>query len=660
MNILVPDLWLRKYLHTKATPEQLKEYLSLCGPSIERIYGSGADTVYDIEITGNRPDSMSVIGVAREAATILPRFGIEANIVGDPYKQKQLLLKIPKSRLPLTIKTDSTLNPRWTSVVFDSISIKPSPEWLTKWLTLAGVRSINNVIDITNFLMLSYGQPAHVFDYDRIVGHTMILRASKKGERVTTLDGKTHTLSGDDIVMTDGSRKLIDLCGIMGGQSSAIHDTTRRVVLFLQTYDPIHIRRTSMSLAHRTQAASLFEKGTDTELVMPVFLEGVTLIQSVVRGTIASAITDIYPTPYKPYSVTTNRMKVDTYVGTKLSDAEISKYIKALGLSPKISKTEIKVSVPSFRRDIEQDVDIIEEIARIYGYHHIISRLPDREPPLVIPDATLNWEKEIKIRLRDWGYTELYTYSMISEKLMSLFELDKTRVYKISNPLSEDWVYMRPQLAPSVLLAIKQNINFQKNLKLFELSMTYTYRPNDVPLERSTLCVALTGNHFLEAKGLAEALFSHFGIPFPEEKSQKEKCLLLGDFGSVSEIHQSILDKLEIHTPVTIVTLYIDSMVTRANPTHTYQPVSMFPPAVEDLAFIVPEKFEVGPLIHALKQVDSMISNVSLLDVHKNTRTLHVTYQDPTRNLTSADIQPIREKLIATARKKFEATLKIN
>ncbi|MBI3560055.1 hypothetical protein HY087_02930, partial [Candidatus Gottesmanbacteria bacterium] len=277
MNILLPDSWLREYLKTKATPKQIKEYLSLCGPSVERIHETDGEQVYDVEITSNRPDAMSVVGIAREAAAILPRFGITAKLINDPYDIKGLTLKTKKVKpfeaKTLIIKTDPVLNPRWTSVIIDNVTVGPSPVWLKKRLEATGIRSLNTIVDVTNYIMRSYGQPVHAFDYDQVLPkngvRTMILRASKKGERVTTLDGKTYTLPGDDIVMEDGSGRIIDLCGIMGAQNSSVKISTKTIVLFMQTYEPTHIRKTSMSLSHRTEAAGLFEKGLDPELVYP-------------------------------------------------------------------------------------------------------------------------------------------------------------------------------------------------------------------------------------------------------------------------------------------------------------------------------------------------------------------------------------------------------
>lgn len=645
MNILVPDSWLREFLQTKATPKQLKEYLSLCGPSVERIHEESGEPIYDVEITTNRPDAMSVIGVAREAAAILPRFGINAKLVNDPYTNKGLTLNIKKVKpfeaKTLSIKTDPILNPRWTSVVMDNVKVGPSPTWLQKRLEATGIRSLNTIVDVTNYIMRAYGQPVHAFDYDQVLSKdgvpTMILRASKKGERVITLDGKTHILPGDDIVIEDGSGRLIDLCGIMGAQNSSVKSSTKTIVLFMQTYDPSHIRKTSMALAHRTEAAGLFEKGIDPELVMPSILKGIELIGQVAGGNIASKISDIYPKPYKSYFVSVTRTKCDAYIGKHLSDKEIIDILTPLGFQTKVTKDILSATVPSFRRDVMIDVDIIEELARIYGYHNITSTLPDTAPPVVISDPMLSWEEEIKIRLRDWGYTELYTYSMISEELMDTFNLDKTSAYKIANPLSNEWVYMRPSLRPSVLTAIKQNINIRDELKLFELSMVYEYRPGNLPNEKPMLLVAWTGEHFYEAKGLAESIFQLFGISLTQ----------LNNYGSVSVVET-----------VTVLELDVAKLVAGAKPQKTYVPIPKYPPSYEDLAFVLPLQTPIGPVITELKSAHPLVTDVSLLDQYETTTTLHITYLSIEKNLTTEDIRPVREKLIALAQQKFGAQLK--
>ncbi|OGG29494.1 phenylalanine--tRNA ligase subunit beta [Candidatus Gottesmanbacteria bacterium RIFCSPLOWO2_01_FULL_49_10] len=669
MNILIPDSWLREYLNTKATPKQIKEYLSLCGPSVERIHKEAVEVIYDVEITTNRPDAMSVVGVAREAAAILPRFGIAAKLLHDPYKiaRKQRWQDSKIANKTLTIKTDANLNPRWTSIVFEGVTVKPSPNWLKKKLEATGIRSLNNIIDITNYLMRGLGQPAHAFDFDAIsdkANHaTMILRASKKGEKLTTLDGKNHTLPGDDIVIEDGKGRLIDLCGVMGAQNSAIRASTKTVILFLQTYDPMHIRRTMMNLAHRTEAGGLFEKGTDPELVLSAFAKGVELVTELSGGSIASRLYDIYPKPHKPYTVSLTRTKADAYIGKHLSDKEIMEILNTLGFQTKVTKEVITVSVPSFRRDVTIDVDIIEELARIYGYHNITSTLPDTAPPVVMPDPALGGEEEIKMRLRDWGYTETYTYSMISEDLMDIFGLDKAKVYKIANPLSNEWVYMRPTLWPSMLSSVKQNLNIKPDLTLFELSMTYIYRAGKLPDEKPVLLIAWTGDQFYNAKGIGEAIFALFGIPLAASHPVQmdwytEKQLQLGAYGSVGLVHQKFLDALQIHTPVTILELDIEGLIAHARSTKQYIPIPKYPPSFEDLAFVLPPQTPVGPMMAALKSAHPLVTDVTLLDKYETTTTFHITYLSPEKNLTTEDLRPAREKLIALAQQKFGTTLK--
>jgi len=663
MNILVPDTWLRAYLKTDATPKQIKEYVSLCGPSVERINTVNGELVYDIEVTGNRPDAMSVVGIAREASVILPRFGIQAALVDDPYKTTTKI-KAAKKTLPLHVATVSKLNSRWMSVVLDHITIKPSPSWITKRLELAGIRSLNNVIDVTNYVMHAYGQPAHVFDYDKIEKATMQLRLSKKGEQITTLDGKTHTVPGDDIVIEDGGGNLIDLCGIMGAKNSAVTETTKRIVLFVQTYNPSHIRKTSMSLAHRTEASGLFEKNLDTELVAPVFSESIALLEQEASGVVASAITDIYENPWEKQTVHADRGKVDSYIGTHLTDKEIKQILSALGCNVTITTTDISVTPPSYRRDIAIDVDVIEELARMYGYHTILGKLPETETPTVYENPMLGMEQQIKTKLSDWGYIETYTYSMISDELMEKFDLPKDLTYTIANPLSSDWIYMRPTILPSMLMAIKQNIPYENDLKLFEISMTYAYKKNDLPDEQSTLIVAVTGARYAKIKGVAERIFSLFGIPMPTTTEsansyyEKTHSLRLGIYGQMGEIHATLLQTLGIAKPVTVLELSIKNLMKHRNLQKKYVPIPKNPASFEDLAFIVPEKTHIGPMMVTIKSIHPMIKDVSLFDSYKNVRTFHITYQSDTKNLTKEDTLQIREKILSTMKATYQATLK--
>lgn len=294
MNILIPDSWLKEFLKTKVPAPEIARSLLLCGPSVERVKPADKDWIYDIEITTNRSDTASIIGIAREANAILPQFNYKSKLVLPEIK----IPKKPKSSLPLkvTIKPAS-ICPRFSAIILDNVSIRPSPQLIKSRLEKAGIRSLNNMVDISNYLMLETGQPIHTFDYDQISGSTMKLRLSKPGETVTTLDNIKRTLPGGDIVIEDGKGKIIDLCGIMGAKNSAIRPETKKVIFFVQSYDPVLIRRTSMQLALRTEAAVRFEKGVDEKTIPEVIWRGLTMAREYCSARLASRLYDIYPNP---------------------------------------------------------------------------------------------------------------------------------------------------------------------------------------------------------------------------------------------------------------------------------------------------------------------------------------------------------------------------
>lgn len=670
MNILVPDSWLREYLKTEATPKKIAEYVSLSGPSFERINTVDGETVYDIEITGNRPDAMSVAGIAREAAAILPRYGVSASFTSDPYAVDTSWLHGLNGTKTLSVTTDSTLNPRFTAVVLTGVRMTQSPEWMQKRLTLTGLRPINAVVDVTNYLMRAFGQPMHAFDYAKILPKdgvaTMKLRASIAGETIMTLDGKTHTLPGGDIVIEDGSGRLIDLAGIMGGGVSHIGSDTDSVLLFVQTYDPVRIRRTSMALAHRTDAASLFEKGTDPELVLPTMAEGIRLLTEIAGAKTDSTLTDIYPAPYEPVDISVDKGRIDTYIGVALKKKDITDSLAPLGLSPTFDDDLLTVTVPSWRRDVGLDVDVIEEIARMYGYHAIPSRLPDTQMPVAFEAPALTWETMLKGKLADWGYTETYTFSMLSDRQLSVFGIDPATCYRIANPLSSEWVYMRPSLLPSVLTTVADNLSHTDRMEMFEMSMVYDARPSDLPRERQMLAVTMTGEAFAKLKGLSETIFAIFGIAYPEDTRGAKgtdsfhpaRSLALGDYGTVGEIHPAILRKLGISAKVTVLELDMEALVRDAKPAKSYVPVPKYPAIREDLSFTVGPTMRIGPFLSAIASADPLIAGVDLIDQYRDARLVRVTYRAADRTLTSEDIAPVRERIVTMAAKRFGAERK--
>src|SRR3972149_7355431 len=329
MNISIPHSWLKEFLITEAGPQKIAECLSLCGPSVERVERVDRDWIYDIEVTTNRVDMMSVLGIAREAAAILPRFGIKAKL----HRPTRSLLEVDQSgSFPLEVKVDPKLCPRFTAVVINNVTVKASPKKIQDYLEKSKVRSLNNVVDISNYLMRLYGQPVHTFDFDKIKDK-MILRLSKPGEMITTLDGKTFTLPGGDIVIEDGGKRLIDLCGIMGGQNSAVDANTKNVLLFVQSYSPKHIRTTSMTLGQRSEAAQIFEKQPDPEQVLPVLLKGIQLFKQLSGGKPESKIIDLYPHPLRQKTVSAPLQLIKDRLGVEISQSEVDKILKSLGFA---------------------------------------------------------------------------------------------------------------------------------------------------------------------------------------------------------------------------------------------------------------------------------------------------------------------------------------
>lgn len=670
MNILVPDLWLRDFIKTKATPSEIARYLSLSGQSVERIKKEGKDTIYDIEVTTNRPDCLSVYGIARELKAILPRFGIEATLATIPEK---LDLGKIKESLPLKVKIEkSSLCPRFTALIFDNITIKPSPKVVQDRLKKSGIRALNNVIDISNYLMLEVGQPMHTFDYDKIAGATMILRNSKKGEKLITLDGVERKLPEGTIVIEDGEGRLIDLCGIMGGQNSEVDGQTKRVLLFIQTYDPLKIRRACQTLGFRTEAASRFEKGLDPEGVIPAMAQAVKMFKEAAGARVASNLIDIYPNPPKTKKVSLSKDKLEEVLGTPFSLSQAKIILEDLGFGVKIKKSILEATVPHFRNgDVSIPEDLIEEIARIYGYHKIPTVIPFGQPPKGLKKAPFPWEDKAKDMLAHWGFTEIASYSMVSEELLIKTGFYPRDFLEISNPLSLDLVYMRPSLIPSLLTVIKQNQPLEEKIKVFEMANIYLPEGlNKLPDEKMRLVGMLSGNLFYEAKGVIEELLDKFGIKKVAFKPFVGKNILYHPtraavvetpnktLGTVGEINPEVLKSLEITGQVSFFDLDFETIVTLASTAKTYRPILEFPPIIEDLAFEVKPKTPVGDLLEKIKKTSALVQEVHLLDAFEDTRTFRITYQSPKKTLTDKEVKKVREEVVKRLAKKFGVRIK--
>lgn len=670
MNILIPDSWLKVFLKTQADPQEIAKDLSLCSQSVEEIRKTDTDSVYNIEITSNRPDCFSIYGIARELGAVLPRFGVKAK-----FESLDADLNLPeiKNGLPLTVKiAQPSLCPRFTALIFDNVTIKPSPKIVQERLVKSGIRALNNVIDISNYLMLELGQPMHTFDYDKILGAKMILRLSKKGEKVTTIDHTERTLPEGVIVMEDGESRLIDLCGIMGGANSEIDEKTKRVLLFIQTYDPITIRRACQLLGFRTEAASRFEKGVDPEGVMLAMKQAIKMLEELAGAKIASKLIDIYPHPQKTKTVILSQEKLDSVLGVHIDLPKAKKNLEDLGFTTTIKGKTLEAVVPHWRNeDVSIPEDLIEEVARIYGYHNLPTSFPPLKPALNPLHTTFYWENEAKGVLNDWGFTETISYSMVSKDLLEITGYSPEKYLKIANPLTADMVYMRPSLIPSLLEIIKQNENQEKTIEIFELANVYLPQgPTTLPHERSTLSAVISGDKFYEIKGVIELLLKNLGITETEFKPYVGKNILYHPartavietkkelLGLVGEINPQVLSKLGIRERIVFFELDFETLSKIAKVTKTYQTIPVYPPIIEDLSFVVLPKTLVGEMIQSIKSVNSLIQNVELLSSYESTRTFRITYQNPQKTMNDEEVKKLRKEVVKKIEEKFGAKLK--
>lgn len=650
MNIKIVDSWLREYLKTKASCEAIAEKLSLSSVSVEKIEKVAGDLIYDIEVTSNRVDLMSVIGIAKEAAASLTQSGIPAEFIDLTPKPKSK----SQDKLPLKIESDPKLVNRITTVLME-VKIGESPKFIKERLEECGIRSLNNLIDVTNYVMRETGHPAHVFDFDRLNSEKMIIREAKKGEKIITLDEKMHVLEGGDIVADNGKGQIIDLLGVMGTANSVVTSNTKRILFFLDNNDPNRIRKTSMRHEIRSEAAVINEKGVDPELARVALMRGIELYEQIASGKVISEILDIYPNKPKKRNVSVSKEKINAFMGIDIPLKTSIEILQKLGFKTTTKGDLLEAEVPFSRlNDVFIEEDLIEEIARIYGYQ----RLPSVLPPLNsitsyhMDKNEFYWEQRIKNALKYWGFTECYTYSMISE---DLFEGPTSDAVEIKNPLSEDMTYLRKTLIPSLLEVIKENKG-KDEVKIFEVANIYEKRVGELPRERRMIAGIIKKSNvsFFEAKGIAEQLFKDLGLKKIVFKNSE-----YGGIGSSVYIDESYLGEIELlESNLVNFEFNLEKLIKNASLNKKYKKLAKYPPVIEDLAIIAKEDIRTAQLIEEIYMQSNLIKEVSLLDQYKSTRTFHIVYQSDEKNLTTEEAAKIREKILSSLEKKFEAKLK--
>lgn len=652
MNIKITHSWLLEYLDTDATPLEIQKYLSLCGPSIERIEEINGEVVYDIEITSNRIDTASVLGIAREAAAILPLFGKKAilkkRVLSSPKK--------PTTSVPIEITDPQHVCRRILAVVMEVDGVYPAPDYMAQRVLATDTRSINNLVDVTNYVMTEIGHPTHVFDYDRIATHKLIVRHAKKNEEIITLDEKKYQLDEKDIIIDDGTGKVIDLPGIMGTANSVVAPDTKRILFFIESNDPVSIRRTSMKYGIRTMASTINEKNPDSELAYTAFLRGIELFTQVAGAKPLSSIIDIYPVKVQPTTITTSKMFIDGKVGVSIPLKTITSILSNLDFKVSVENDDVlTIIVPTHRiTDVSIPEDIVEEVARVYGYFAIPTVL--QQPAYVSQpkdtELLFHYQYEVKSFLKHKGYTEVMNYSACSPALLKAFGQKEENYLHITNSISEEIKFLRQSLIPSLVKNIKQNEGFAPLMHLFEIAKTYI--PQSAGLPKEEFMLTIVGNSSLEdLKRVVVALMEELNIETEFEQGGVNTFILdkvqgtvksaKEVFGYFGQVTPEYCRNVELEKPVFAAEFYFERLMKAAAQMPVYKAFSAYAHISHDLT--VEKKESYAEIKKRAFFTSRKLISVTLLSTYKDTITLRLEFTDGKRNITEEEVKREVEKI---------------
>lgn len=674
-------------------PESIKHGIALAD------YLGLNDVVFEVGVTPNRPDCLSHIGIAREIASVLNK----------KLKVPKITLKESKdsiSKYAKVIIRDKENCPRYSARVIMGIKVSNSPEWLQKYLSAVGIRPINNIVDITNFVLMETGHPLHAFDYDKLAGHSIIVRSALDGEHFITLDSKGRELKNGMLLICD-AEKPIALAGVMGGLNSEIADSTVNLLIESAYFNPQSIRRTSKLLGLSSNASQRFERGADPNITGYALDRAAQLISEISGGKLLKQQIDVYPKKIKSFNIGVNLTTVNNLLGTSLTSSKVVKLLSNIDLKAtthkkKKAKSEvINIEVPTFRPDIEREIDVIEEVARLFGYDNI-----ETKNKSLIQFSTESQKVEIKDTISDFlvgkGFSEITTNSLQKMEFVSSLWLPEGRtvadVVRIQNPISRDMAAMRTSLIPSMLEVIRHNIyQQQKNLNLFEFGKIYfknglINNEDFVPgyFEKEILIISKTGlsehphwtrkdqnSDIFDIKGIVKDIFSKIlldkykFIPYPISKALLDEALNIeiGDIvlGCIGKVHKEILKSFDIEQDVIIAELDTMELNKLISNKKKYQPLPVFPMIIRDLAFMVDRNVPVNELADAIKSVGGeLLKAVELFDqysgdqVEKIKKSCAFTLQflSEERTLTENEIEQVTNRIVHELNQKFNAVLR--
>ena len=622
------------------------------------------DTVFEYEITNNRVDCYSIIGIAREAAATF----------GKPFTPPVVTETGNAEDINDYVKVDveaTDLCSRYTARLVKNIKLAPSPKWMQRRLASAGIRPINNIVDITNYVMEEYGQPMHAYDYDTLAGGKIVVRRAKDGEKFMTLDGQERTLDSDMLMICDGE-KAVGLAGIMGGENSKITDDVKTMLFEAATFDGTNIRKATKRLGLRTDASGKFEKGLDPENALAAMNRACQLIEELGAGEIVGGVVDVYPNKKERVRVPFEPERINALLGTNVSVEEMLGYFKMLELDYDEAKQEL--IIPTFRQDLLRTADIAEEVARFFGYANIPTTLPH--------GASTMGKISFKQRVEDvageiaqfCGFSQAMTYSFESPKVFDKLKLaadaEERKTVVISNPLGEDFSIMRTLPLNGMLNSLATNYNRRnKDVKLYELAKVYVpVEGEDLPDERVQFTLGFYGDgDFFTMKGVVEEFLEKIGMSArPEYDPEAGKTflhpgrqaeILYKDtvIGYLGEVHPDVADTYGLGDRTYVAVLDLPEILPFASFDRKYEGIAKFPAVTRDISMVMPKTVLVGEVEKIIeKRGGKLLEKYNLFDIYEGAQIKEgfksvaytISFRAKDRTLEDKDIQPIMEKIL--------------
>ena len=661
--------WLKDFVDVPGTAADVAARLSVRGFAVEEIDGAGDDAIIDFEVTANRPDCLSVLGLAREVATA---YGLPLR---EPAEDVALTALIPAVRTEVSVHLDDPdLAPRYAGAVAD-VTVGASPEWLQARLRAAGVRPISNVVDITNYVLLELGQPMHAFDLAKIGGAEIRVRRARAGEKISTLDGQNRTLTPDMLVIADDSVPIA-LAGVMGGADSEVGHATRAIVFESASFDANSVRRTSKALGLKTEASTRFERGVDPNLPLLAMRRACALLEATGAGKARGQVVDAYPAPVAPRQLGLRRTRLAGVLGVVVPDAEVTGILSALGFRLAPAADGWTVTVPTRRVDVLREVDLVEEVARHYGFDRIPATFPalrSAAPPM---DSRITRARHLRRVLTGAGFFEAVTFGFIGEAAAAPFAAAGD-LAPIANPLSENFAVLRPSALPGLLDALAHNRRReQRDVRLFEVGNVFSKARG----ERQFLALAWTGGSdvphwsgaavdvtFFDMKGALDRVCRALDVqagPAPHTESWlvpgQTAALVCGDvrIGVFGRLSKALAERhgLPGDDAVFVADLDLDAASTVASARDTrVTPLPRYPSVTRDIALLVSDTLPAADLRDTIRRA----SPPSLADVREFDRyqgkgvpegkvslALRLTFRAADRTLTDAEVHAAMEAIV--------------